>query len=330
MVPAAVAIPAIASVAGPILGSLLGNKKKKDVMGPILRDAMAKLDAIKTPTQESQFAQLQNYVRQGLITPEQYQAEVQKINSFDEININPSYRSAQEKSLAEFGNIADSGGMDAIDSSRVNSILNSLQASETSRLAGIKEDARRRGISGSGVELGASLQGDAEARNRAATAGLDTAALALQRKTDALRDQATLGSNIESQAYGQSANKASAANAMQQFNVNTKNTAAQWDAEQRAKAQQFNLAEKQRVADVNVNQGNTEELRRKGLIQTEFQNKVNKATGALQPAQWAASSAQNVSDSNRAGDNALWAGIGGAIGKAGSSFMDDQLKKKVV
>ncbi len=315
-------IPAalIAAVAPQIIGGIMGNKKAEDKYTPLVKDAIAKLNGIKVPSVEEQKVQLQNYVQQGLLTPEQYQAALQDLNAYDEINLNPEYRQAQEQSLSQIKDTIEGGGLDAIDRAKIMGINDQVNSAESSRLKAIQDNARTRGITGSGIEMGAALRGDQEARNTAYKQGMDTAALAAERRMQAIKDQATLGNTLESTQYKQESDRAAAANAMAAANAAAKNTAEQWNAQTRQNTNVGNLDAKQSIADKNTTQENQNRVRNSGLLQSEFDNKVKQATAALQPTMAAGKNAQDISNSNTAGDNALFNNLGGVFGKAASDY----------
>jgi len=320
------AIPAalIAAVAPQVIGGILGNKKADDKYTPLVKDAIAKLQGIKVPSVEEQKVQLQNYVLQGLLTPEQYEAALQDLNAYDEINLNPEYRQAQEDSLSKIKDTIEAGGLDAIDRAKIMGINDQVNASEASRLKAIQDNARTRGISGSGIEMGAALRGDQEARNTAYKQGMGTAALAAERRMQAIKDQATLGNTLESTQYKQESDRAAAANAMAAANQSAKNVAEQWNAQTRQNTNVGNLDAKQAVANANTKNENDTRLRNSGLLQSEFDNKVKQATAALGPTQDMAKMAQGKANADTAGDNALFNNLGGVFGKAASDYYAGQ------
>lgn len=164
-------------------------------------------------------------------------------------------RAAQMKALQRYTEIGE-GEFDPEYQEMVQKASRSAQTEAQKRTESILDQYRRRGISGSGLELAAQLGGSADAMDRLASTNQSAATQAYQNRMNALAQGAQLGSNI----YGQDQNQQQInANILNSFN--DKMASRQQDfnnnsAQMRNQAAAQNLSNRQRLADANVNNQN--------------------------------------------------------------------------
>lgn len=244
------------------------------------QDALNQINAVQLPDTEKMKLYLQTLVLQGVITPEQAQAALLDKNAFNEIATNPAYTAAQEKALGQLQQIGEEGGLTALDRAKIQDIQDELNTTERGRQEALMQNARERGVGGSGLEMASRLASEQSAADRASRQGIDVAALAQQRALEAIQGAGQLGGQVREQQFGEQAQKATAQNAIDAANANVLNQFAVFNAQQRAAADAANLEAKQRVADENVNIKNTEQAANKNLYQQRFEDQMQKANAA--------------------------------------------------
>lgn len=275
----------------------------------IYQDALNQIQGVALPDIEKMKLHLQTLVQQGLITPEQAQAALLDKNAYNDIVTNPAYAAAQERALGQLQQIGEEGGLTAIDRSKVQDIQDQLNTTERGRQEALMMNARERGVGGSGLEMAARLQSEQSAADRASRQGLDVAAMAQQRALDAIQGAGQMAGRMEQDDWAGQAEKARSQNAIDAANADVLNQFAVFNAQQRAAAQAQNLAEKQRVADENVNIKNTEQANNADLYQKDFQNRLSKAQGAAGVLNnWAGAEAQEKAQKTGF-KNAITAGL---------------------
>lgn len=281
------------------------------------KKAASIISKVHVPTLEEARAELEQYVQQGILTPEQAQAMLQDETAFSQIQEDPSLRASQIDALNELSGIVDAGGMDA----RLRASLADVNAQQTAEARGqsdaIMDNARARGIGGSNLESVNRLVAQQGAATRAANQGVQAAALAEQRRMQALNDQATLAGNVRNADYTREQNEAQARDTINRFNTAARQTASDMNVRNANTAQAANLGEKQRLADQNVRDAN--------LVPQQIRDmQLNKAK--------AFAAAQNDIGAAKAGENAsARQDIGNAFNLAGSAFMmsDERCKTDV-
>jgi hypothetical protein len=196
-------------------------------------------------------------------------------SEFQQIQGDPSLRAAQTGALERLQQISSQGGLTSEDRARLDDIARQEGVRERGAREAILQNARQRGLSGSGLELQQQLINQQEAANRRAQRGTDVAALAQQRALDALRSGAQLGGQIRQQDFGEASEKARAQDIINRFNAQFQNQAG---------LEAFR--NQQRVADQNVGIANQQQLlNRVQLPQQRFQNDLTvrqAKSGALQ------------------------------------------------
>lgn len=144
----------------------------------------------------------------------------------------------------------------------------------------ILEQARQRGLTGSGVELASQLGTAQASYGNAATQSQNAATEAIQRRLQALREGASLGTQIRGEELAmEQANK----NAINSFNQRTATRKQDWAdnaAATRNEGQRFNITNAQDVSNRNVSQSNqfkvNERDRKDKLLQQGYDNEIGK------------------------------------------------------
>ncbi len=280
---------------------------KADKMRQAAIDAFT---SIQTPELKDLQIQLEEYVVQGRLTPDQAEAELLKSNAFNDIITDPALEGAQKQALTALQKIGTEGGLTAIDRARMADITSEQSQVAKSRNEAILSQARERGMGGSDISTVSQLISEQGAADIAARRGTEVAAQAEARALQAIIAGGQTAGGIRAQSYGEQANRAVAENAIDLFNKQTLNQTNLYNIDAANKAQAANLAEQQRVADVNVGTSNVEQQYNAQRNQQIFENEMRKASGiAGTYNQWAGDATQ-AARSEQAADLAL---TGGAV-----------------
>lgn len=302
-----------------LFSSLFGSSGS-DKADKLNQQALDAFNSIKTPELSQLQVQLQKYVDAGQLTPEQAESQLVSSNAFDKITTDPSYVGAQKQALQQLQNIGSQGGMTAVDKAQLQDIDDNENAQRQGQDQAILSNAKERGVGGSGIETVNRLLSQQNASNAAAKQGTDVAAQAQTRALQALQSAGQLGGQIESQQYGEQAQKAGAQNAIDQFNTQTANATNLYNTQTANQAQASNLQNQQSIDNANTGVANTQASQNSAAYQQVYNDALAKAQGmAGIDTSWANQAAKD-SDQNQAGNTAILNGalkLGGqAIGTA--------------
>lgn len=284
--------------------------------------AIAALEAVGVPSAEAQ--------RITLETPElvfdyapQLEQQFPEIRSqMEQIEIDPRLQEAQATALAGIQQRAEMG-LTPAEQAELDAITRKATEVGSAQRASALQQAARRGLGGSGMELAAQLGGAQQAQDLAAQASQAEAAQIFEAKQRALQNLAQVAGAQRGQQFGEQAQQASAADIIAQFN-----------RQQQAGTQQRNIAEQNRAElmrqqalqgqeEARVQARNLEEQQRVAATQQEFANRMAKAgaasgayTGA--GAQAAAGGAQRAASTMQTaqGLGQIGSGIASAIGSS--------------
>lgn len=246
----------LGSMAASAIGSALAAKSAKGEREDAAKRARSVLGGQKIPSLEEARSQLDLYVQMGLMSPEEAEAQLQEQTAYAQIEEDPRLRASQIDALTELEGIADSGGMDA----RLRSALGDVSTQQMTESRGAQDaimaNARERGIAGSDLESVNRMVVNQAAATRAAQQGTDAAAIAEQRRMQALTDQAEMAGGVRSADYAKKANEAAARDTINRFNTSAKQSVNNANVDAANRAQALNLGERQRAADANVQERN--------------------------------------------------------------------------
>ena len=269
----------------------------------LMRDNIARLEALNVPTIEAQ--------RIALESPEligQLEAEILGRSRFEDVQMDPRLQAINMAALEDIAGIAKAGGLDAQTRLALEEGLGRVAGAEQARLQQLKEDPTL----GQGQKLALQAQAVQGAGQGGRDVALQAAAQAQQARMAALGQQANLASGMQQQQLGLAGQKASAADTIAQFNTqNRQNVAGR------------NLSERQRIAEAGSATRNQQDIYNKGLIQQQFQNEMAKATGVTGQQ---ATLAGNLQEQAGAAQQAQQAMTGALIG-AGATLGSAALKR---
>ncbi len=279
------------------LGNLVTGGQQK----ASLDSQKAAIDALKSlqlPDIETMKIHLQDLVSQGKITPEQANTFLQQNTQLAGISTNPAETQAQLEALQGLQNISNEGGLTAIDQAKLGQIKTQEDVQARGAREAILQNARARGVGGSGLELESQLMNAQNAATDQSQRDLDVGALAEQRALQALIAGGQLGGQMQQTEFGQKAQIANAEDAINRFNAANQQAQENYNVGNVNAAQAANLANEQNIANSNVGTRNTQETFNRNLPEVAYQNAYQKAGGTAnaytsQAAQQAAAAAQN-------------------------------------
>lgn len=261
--------------------------------------------------------QLQQLVQQGVMTPEEAQAELVGRSEMDGISTDPKLKQAQMDALLGLQEISDGGGMTAMDEANLAKIQNQENTAARGQREAIINNANARGMGSSGLEIMSQMQNQQDAATRSSQRGMDVAAQAQQRALEALMQGGQMAGQIQSQDFNQQAQQAGANDAISKFNAANKQNVNMTNVGARNAAQEMNLNNAQNIANQNAATRNQQQTHNKNLIQQNFNNEMAKRSGSSNVAQ-ANAQAQGQNSQNQANANNQM--IGTAIGAGASMY----------
>lgn len=257
--------------------------------------ALEKLNALTPPNLVSLIQPYQKAVAQGEITPEEAVFKMQQETELKGIKVPPEILSAQQNALTKISQIANEGGMTAIDRAQLMDIQDQQSNRERGEREALVQEAQRRGIAGSGIELVGQQLAQQGAATRSAAAGVNVAANAQARALEALKTQGTLAGAQRTQDVNEQQAVANAQDVINKYNNSFSNSTDAANVAARNAAQTANLAEKQRISEYNIAQAQKEASDRIAASQTQWQNQSNLATNSANITAGLAGQANNAS-----------------------------------
>jgi len=302
------------SIAGGLIGVSEASKSRKQSMS-IYNQMRNRLDDLDIPDIEKQKLALEEMRQMGALTPELEQSIITG-DHFKDMETDPRLKMEQEASLAALSEIAEGGGLRAVDRAALEEIKSDITQQERGQREAILQQMQRRGISGSGLELQSQLQAQQEAINRASQEGFNVAGQAQQRALQAILQRGELAGGMRGQDFGEQADIARARQAIEQFNVQSRIGSQQRNIDRSNIAAQENLTERQRIADQNTGTRNQQQQYSKALEQQQFNNEMAKITGQ----QTVDTGIAKSFDADAERKAKMWAGVGSGIGKGVASY----------
>lgn len=287
------------------------------------------MQAGKTPKTEDYFKglsapniadmeiQLQQLVEQGVLTPEEANAELSGRSEMDNISTDPRLKQAQMDALLGLQDISD-GGLTAMDEANLGRIRNEENTAARGQREAILQNAASRGLGGSGLELMSQMQNQQDSATRTSQRDMDVAGMAQQRALDALIKGGQLGGQMQAQDFSQQAQSAQANDAISKFNAQNKQQVGMANVLARNQAQESNLANRQNIANQNVALQNQQQEYNKNLIQKNYDNEIKKRNGQ---AGIGTQNAANAGTDNQNRANANNQLIGGLLGVGTSAAL---------
>lgn len=314
----AAALPIATFAVGAISGiaNYMANKSAND-RAQMLQDRMfQEWMQINIPDPEKQRIVLEKFVTEGVLAPEMEHAIAQDPSAFQSIVANDRDKVAQNRALGELEGIGYKGGLRLQDKAALQEATMQSQVADRSNREGISAEMARRGLSGSGYDVAARLQGQQATGDRDARSSLGVAAHAQDRALQAIMGAGDLATKYRGQDFQEQSAKATAADRINQFNTENLRAVQSHNVGAGNRAQEMNLAAKQRTSDQNTGMRNTQNAYNQGLLQQQYENKMKQLAGASGQAQMSAATTQRGGQL----EGHLYSNIGSAAGQAMSSY----------
>lgn len=234
---------------------------------------------IHVPDPAEQKIVLQKFVQQGELDPILQKAITQAPSEFSKIVPDIQNVAAQNRALSSLEEIGH-GGLRLSDKAALQDATQAAQTSARGQRDAIAAEMARRGLGGSGFDVAARLSSAQGFGDQLANSSLKTAALAQDRALKAIEDAGGLATQYRTQDFNEKAQKASAADRINQFNtanlrdVNAANTGLI------NRAAEMNLAGKQAISDKNTQLANDQAKYNANVNQEYYDNLLRRQAGA--------------------------------------------------
>lgn len=302
------------AVIGGIAGSLMGKSDKKKQAGAIAA-AYKELQAIGYPPDLSREIIFKQFQSAGILTPELEQEIEVGASAVGAITEDSSLRDAQKQALSMMQNRAQVG-LSAEDRSALNQVRQQVQTDVQAKNAQILQQMSARGQGGSGAELVAQLQNSQSGADRASSASDELMAQAQQRALQALSQSGSMASNLRGQDFDVANTKAQALDERNRFLAQNSIARQSSNINRLNEAQQQNLANKQRIGDANIGQGNQELLRQSNEKGTQWDRNL----GYAQSRSNALLSQASMYGQNAAAKSKMGSDLGSAAGQGIAAY----------
>lgn len=222
-------------------------------------------------------------------------------------------RAAQVGALGQYQRVAEQG-LPLEERLAAENAQNQIMAANRRSNLSVLSDLAQRGRLGGGDELQARLLANQGQQNLSNSLGSDLARQAIANRLGATGQVAALSGQIRGQDIGLSSQNANIANQFNMLAANMRNEAAMRNAQERSRSLQANIAQNQRIHEMNQMGRYQSGLMGNQLKQQQFQNSmdktalINQALGGLATGKYAKSAA------DAANINAASSGIGGVLG----------------
>ena len=181
-----------------------------------------------------------------------YDLYTQGDSEYNNIAIDPSVLSAQNRALDDLINLSEAKGLNAIDQQALQEIVNEENKNLQGQNDAILQDAMQRGVYGSGLEMAQRLQNAQSGANRMSNRDMDVMSQAQQRALDALSSYGNLASNMRGQDFNEQASRAAAQDAINRYNTQQTTDWNRGNIDNQNKVSQMNTDVQHKQQDANV------------------------------------------------------------------------------
>lgn len=319
-------LPAIVSGVGSIGGGIAGGiaaGNEQQQAAAARQKAVQALEQIGIPSVEAQQLVLQNPEMIGQFAPEAVTAEQLGPSGMENVQVNPQLKEAQMSALRQLQEQGTNPLTD-IEKASLNEARRQTAGDEQARQKLILQQMAERGAGGSGAELAARLASSQGSADRAAQESDRMKAMAQQRALDAIAQAGALGGQIRGQEFGEEAQKASAMDAIARFNAQNRQDVSSSNVAARNAAALREAEMRQQLENLRATNANAQQQYNKQLLQTRFQNEMDKAKGVSNAYTGQADQHQK----NAEGIAQSGSQIGNAVGQVGSQIVSQYTQPK--
>lgn len=307
-------VSGLGSAIGGIAGGLAGDSHRGEAASATASALQNYKDLTAPQFNNSAF---QQYSSAGNLTPTLENTVTDPNSELKAIATDPSYTQAQKQALASLQGIAQNNGLTSMDKAQLNQISNQQGAQNAQANAAILQNAAQRGMSNSGTSIAAQLAAQQNSATNAANQGFNVAAQAQQRALQALQGAGQLGTQLQTNQFGQQAQVASAQDAINKFNAANSQAVQGQNVQRQNYADERNLNNTQSIDNNNTGVANQQQQYGNYLAQQGYQDQLSRDQGYTNAANGFASAENNTADQL----GQMGSDIGGGIGKAAGGAM---------
>lgn len=253
-----------------------GNIKRARVnLENTIAEYMNQLQNLDMPRYEDLKLALERYARGEPLSPEQLQA-LQDVDS--EVQKIAQDKTAKETQLEALAGLKarSRGGLTLQDKADLLNAQREIDRQQSGVQKSIMQNMAARGQGGSGAELAARMMAGQSGAQQASQNSLNVAAQAQNRAYQALKDSASLGRQIGQDQLDFDLMKAKAADETRRSNLERLQAAMQYNIGNKNNANMMNWERANRVADKNVDIGNSEQKHNKDLLMQDYNNQIDR------------------------------------------------------
>lgn len=305
----------VATIAAPIVLGAIGNAQSGGARSDsrnALNGAVSMYQNIANPDIEKMKLNLQEYQDVYGYNPEMAQAEqLGSRDNLQDIQLDPRLKNTQANALSTLQEIAGKGftpdQLLAMDQQRRQN-----EGDLTSRLKGMQDQQAARGVGNSDFGLAQKMMEAQSSANRNAQDNAAMRASAYKNGLDAITQGANLAGSMDNTDYNRQANVANAQNNREMVNLNQRATTNQSNVQTFNDSLKAKAMNRQDISNQNTGIANSQQAHNRGLLQTDFDNSMKKATGVA--GGLAGVAAGRAGDAQRTSD--MYSGVAGGISTA--------------
>ncbi len=305
----------VATIAAPIVLGAIGNQQSGGARNDsrnALNGAVSMYQNIANPDIEKMKLNLQEYQDVYGYNPEMAQAEqLGSRDNLQDIQLDPRLKNAQTNALSTLQEIAGKGftpdQLLAMDQQRRQN-----EGDLTSRLKGMQDQQAARGVGNSDFGLAQKMMEAQSSANRNAQDNAAMRASAYKNGLDAITQGANLAGSMDNTDYNRQANLANAQNNREMVNLNQRAATNQSNVQTFNDSLKAKAMNRQDISNQNTGIANSQQAHNRGLLQTDFDNSMKKATGVA--GGLAGVAAGRAGDAQRTSD--MFSGVAGGISTA--------------
>lgn len=265
------------SVIGGVLGAI-SNSSANDRAQMLQQQGIQQWLKTNIPDPKLQQLALQKFVVEGTLTPEMESAIKADPSAWTKVTQDQSLKQSQLRSLRSLEDLGTGKETFNDQAAEQNAVINSNAAARGHQKA-IESSLAQRGQLGTGLEL-AARTGQAQAD--ADTAGKQALQLESGRRANALKaieGAGSLAGQMSDQDYKMQADKARAADAINEFNTQNLRDVNATNTKAKNASNLYNLQNAQDISNKNTAQSNYEQQYNKQLPQQQFEDQAKVAAG---------------------------------------------------
>lgn len=316
-------LASLANIVGGVAGNALsqGDRDKASSEIASIKDLYANLSA---PDIEAMKVDSEQYNVGPLLGGSQQMETAEQLagqSALADIQLDPRLKEAQINALNTLQEISGKG-FTADELNQLQEQRSSREADLTSKLKALQQNQDMRGVGNSDMALAQRMMESQSSANRGAQDARATQAQGLSRALAAITQGANLASGMENADYNRQNNLASATDSRELTNLGQRARVNSSNVDRFNQALASDINRQQTVGDKNVGVKNTDQAYNKGLLQTDFANRMNLAGAKSGVAQNQAANYTN--NANRTAG--MFQGIGAGVGQGLLAYGADKKK----